>query len=157
MIVVYNHFRATGFTLIELLIVLAVAAILTSIALPSFQAITNTQRIKTASYEIFSSLILARSEATKANSDVTITPKAGGWQDGWQITNTSGTVIQDHPPLSGVVVNSAPANLIYKRNGRIAGTASPKFQLSISGSTAYVRCVSVSLSGLPRTTTQVCP
>ena len=54
---------AAGFTLPELLIVLTVLAVLMAAGLPSFGEFVRNQRLKTASFDLFSTLVMSRSEA----------------------------------------------------------------------------------------------
>jgi type IV fimbrial biogenesis protein FimT len=149
-----------GFTLVELMTVIAITSILIGIAVPSFREIVNSQRIKSASYELYSSLIVARSEAVKRNTDVTITAASGGWQNGWQITyvkETVLTVLKTHGALNNIIVTSTPSSIVYKRTGRITAIAAPTFQLDVNpANTNYVRCISIDLSGLPKTSKGVC-
>lgn len=148
---------STGFTLTELLTVLAIAAILAGVALPSFKSLIHSQRVKSASFELFASLMVARSEAIKHNGDVTIAPVSGSWQAGWQITSPDGTALKNHAALAGIVVSGAPATLTYKRTGRLSAATSPSFQLDVDpADPLYIRCITIELSGLPRTAKGAC-
>ena len=82
---------AGGFTLIEMLAVVAVSALLMSLALPSFSAIIDSVKLSSATNVFLSGLHLARSEAIKRNSRVALCKTAdgvscaatGGWEQGW--------------------------------------------------------------------------
>ena len=97
-----------GFTLIELLIVIGIAAILVSIAVPNFSQMVSQQRVKAAATNFKIAIALARSEARKTGLKTYIrqidktskTPNATGkgesWKkmsDGWHVyNNKSGKV-----------------------------------------------------------------
>src|SRR5205814_257434 len=75
-----------GFTLPELLIVVTVMAVMVAIGVPSFAEFIRNQRVKTASFEVFASLVFARSEAITRNTSVTLTPSGANWANGWTVT-----------------------------------------------------------------------
>lgn len=62
-----------GFTLIELLIVIAIAAILSSIAAPSFYNMIRNMALTGAATELVSGLQFARAEALRSNSALLFT------------------------------------------------------------------------------------
>jgi len=82
-----------GFTLVELLVVLTVLVILQSLAVPSFVGTINSMRLTTAANALFSSLLLARSEAIKRDARVVVCKSgdgvvcatSGGWEQGWMV------------------------------------------------------------------------
>lgn len=93
--------KSAGFTLIEAMIVVAIVAILGSIAAPSFQEMIRKNRLTAASSALQVSLNLARSEAVKRGTDarVSIAPNGsvGNWTGGWTVfvdgtTNANGAI-----------------------------------------------------------------
>ena len=85
-----------GFTLIELLVVIGIAAIVVTIAVPSFAQMVGQQRVKAAANDFKSAVALARSEARKTglNSNIRQIGKTsttgGSWKkmsDGWHVYN----------------------------------------------------------------------
>lgn len=78
-----------GFTLIEAMIVIAVLSILAALVLPSFQSLIRKQQVSGEVNVLVSLVYLARSEAIKRNSVVTICKSndaeqcGGSWSDGW--------------------------------------------------------------------------
>ncbi len=147
----------SGFTVTELIVVVAVLGILAAIAVPSFQSLTQNQQVKNASFELFSSLSLARSEAIKRNGNVTVTPvNAADWGRGWTIAS-GGETIKSQGALKGVSVAAAgtPASITYTRSGRTS--ASISFQMDVSPANPDIRrCIRIELSGMPRTLKGAC-
>jgi type IV fimbrial biogenesis protein FimT len=146
--------KSTGFTLIELMITLAIAAVLLTVALPSMRTFIENSRIKAASFDVQSALILARSEAIKRNADVTLTSTGGAnWKSGWTITAGGATIqAQDAYTSSAKLAISGPASLVYKGTGRLSATVGA-ITVSSTGS-SRTSTITISLTGLPNTTNQ---
>lgn len=68
--------RGRGFSLIELVVTLAVASILLTVGVPSLQKYVKNNRIKTSVGELAVALNLARSEAAKRASRVSVCVRA---------------------------------------------------------------------------------
>lgn len=91
--------NTAGFTLLELMIVLAIGALIMTMAIPSFRDSINNQRLVTATNELVMSLTLAKSEAIKRVSYVTVCKSSDGesctggssWNDGWIVFANTGT------------------------------------------------------------------
>lgn len=66
-----------GFTLIELLVTLAVLAIVMAFAVPSFQQLIANNRLSTEVNTLVSALQLARSEAVKRGTEVSVAATNG--------------------------------------------------------------------------------
>lgn len=100
-----------GFTIVELMISVVVAAILLALASPSFVEFTKNRRIIAQANEFISTLSLARSEALKRVSRVTVcasssgTSCTGSWGEGYIVFNdddNDGTVDGGEPILKVV-------------------------------------------------------
>lgn len=140
----------SGFTLAELLVVIVILGILASLGAGGFQSLIQSQRAKSASFELFASLSLARSEAIKRNASVTLTPTdSTNWGKGWTITSSTGTTIKSQSELKTVVISQGPASVIYNSNGRT--TVAAPFLIDVSTTaTGNARCIKIELSGMPR-------
>lgn len=77
--------RHQGFTLLDLLITVAIAGILITIGIPSFNQIINSNRLTTNINKLVTTLYLARSEAIKRNQPVTIRKSGAEWESGWTV------------------------------------------------------------------------
>lgn len=138
--------QARGFTLIELMIVIVIVAVLASLAAPSFRSFIINQRVKTASFDLYSTLLFARSEAIKRPAgSLLITPvNASNWADGWSVT--FGTeVLRQQDAIRDISI-TGPASVQFTHDGR--SSAAVVFSLNAAGVSGVMgRCVSAALSG----------
>lgn len=89
--------REWGFTLLESLVVLALLAVLLSLAAPSLQGLRQKHQMQSHAEQLQASLLLARSEALRRQQRVTLCvrasaahagpdcAKAGTWAQGWVV------------------------------------------------------------------------
>ena len=76
----------TGFTLIELMIVLVIAGLAVTLALPGFQQLIHRQQLVTATNALFHAIQLTRTEAIRRNRIVQLAPLDDtDWAKGWRI------------------------------------------------------------------------
>jgi len=143
-----------GFTLLELAVAMTVFITLVTIGVPNYRNFVATQKVRTASYDLVSALVFARSEAIKRNTTVSVTQAAGGWVGGWNIVAGTSLLRTQNPYSNGVTIaNSASIpTLTYSNDGRIA-TAPTDFTIAFTGiySTVTPRCVSIKPGGVPVT------
>lgn len=147
--------KSSGFTLIELMVVVTVLAIFAAIGLPSFRELIASQKVKDAASTLQTALLLTRSEALKRNTAITLAPVvANQWNAGWRVTNPAdGSSLSAYAAFSAVTI-SGPASVIFQPSGRTSGSGTFKF--SETDGTKIVRCVSISLSGVPSISTSGC-
>jgi type IV fimbrial biogenesis protein FimT len=149
--------RHSGFTLIELMVVLTLAGVLVGLAVPSFREFTASQRVKTAASDLAAAMLMARSEAVKRNTSVTVTQAAGGWTNGWTVA-AGGTTLVNKESTGNVTVTPNPdpttTSVAFQATGRASTTV--RFQLE-TANTAAVRCVAISPIGVPNTSARTCP
>lgn len=145
--------RSRGFTLVEMMVVVVIAAILAGAAAPSFSKAIASQRAKAAGTDVYLALMKARSEAIKRNAAVTLAPKSGGWQNGWQIVNPANPadILEDHGAAAMATI-TGPASVIYRPSGRLQAGSSVSVVVTVgTGASASSQCVAVELSGQPYT------
>jgi type IV fimbrial biogenesis protein FimT len=128
-----------GFTLVELMVTLAIAAILLTMAVPSFSEFVKNNRLITLNNDLVTALNLARSEAIKRGDRVTVCKSSnqlscsgsGSWDQGWivfadvagngVVTDPATNIIRVHAQLSGNVTLKGDASLAayvsYASNG----------------------------------------
>lgn len=73
--------RTAGFTLVELMVVLAVLAIMLTLAAPSFTSFLRSAELSTTTHSFVASLNAARSEAMKRNLPAMVMPLESGRRD----------------------------------------------------------------------------
>jgi type IV fimbrial biogenesis protein FimT len=143
-----------GFTLTELMIVVTVFATLVAVALPNYNEFVRNSRVKTASFDVFSTLVQARSEAITRNATILVEPvTANTWTSGWTIKQGA-TVLRNQEAIPNITI-VGPASVSYTGSGRLSG-ATDSFQLTATGSTVITRCISIDLSGRPVTKAAAC-
>jgi type IV fimbrial biogenesis protein FimT len=176
-----------GFGLIELVIVIAIVAILTVIALPSYQRAMQLNRVVTDTNSLLSAFNLARNEAVARGRPVTVCASVNGTTcDGTGIADWSGgyMVFTDYDPAGSVDAGAgdtvlrvfgpvAQLNSLKSINGNNVGyvsftrTGTAKFPAAVSEAffqiaatpcdPQFVRTISVTNLGRSASKTDVCP
>ena len=138
--------RATGFTLVELMVVLSVLSIFLGLAGAAFTGMVATQQVRSAAYDVHTTLSIARSDALTRNAAVTVEPVSGDWARGWTTTDSAGTVLRRQSAYARVTL-SGPARIVFNADGRPNTTATP-FAVSAADANAEShRCVRLRLNG----------
>lgn len=110
----------TGFTLLELIVTIAIAAILVTIALPSFNNTIENSRTTAAANAIVGALSYGRSEAIKLQQSTVVNI---GAQGDWTVTvNGEANPRKESETSSGVTTTAT--NITYLSTGyRALGSA----------------------------------
>lgn len=147
----FAHLPAQGFTLIELVIIIAILAIMASIAAPSFTAMLATMNVRSAGFDLVSDLTMARSEAVKRNRSISVLPVSEDWVNGWVIDD-NGTALMSRNALPASLTILAPEEgITFLPSGRVSGmAASGSWALQSSTPGATARCVVITPTGSAR-------
>lgn len=168
--------RQIGFTLIELLITVAIAAILLSLAAPTFRDLLVKRSVQAAAETLVDDMRFARSEALKRSTRTVIcrsvdgsscTSVVGSWSEGWIVyVDANSTAVNTAIPAADLVrvqqllpnvssvENATPTNTLlrftYEPTGWAKG-ASTNFVVAPTGSvlTGSTRLLCISIQGRP--------
>jgi len=139
---------APGFTIIELMIVMAVVAVFVTLAVPSMRDMVVATQVRTAASDVYSSVILARSEAIKRATNVDVIPNGGDWAQGWTV-KVGATQIDSHDaPANVIITPNNTGNITYRLDGRLSSNVR-NLTLFTTASTSAIaaRCVIIDASG----------
>jgi type IV fimbrial biogenesis protein FimT len=161
-----THRRVKGFTLIELMVVIAMIAIIASLAAPSFQTGIAKQKVSVAASDLMASLMQARNEAITNNQQTIVQPlETTDWSRGWRVyvdtdkdkSYTEGTdllVTTVAPAAANVVTNDASiGNLVgFDTRGFLMGRSAGRvvFASSSIPSNEFRKGVKISVTGRTR-------
>ncbi len=171
---------SAGFTLTELLVVIVIVAILMGLGVPSYKFVTVSNRMSAEVNGLLGDMQLARAEAIKAGSSVTVCSSADGatcsnskdWSRGW-IVFTDPTDLGVVDPPDEVVLRvqnalhagdslvdkgGALSAATFNRAGLLSATgmAANGITLTLHDSTAnatYTRCLWIASQGMITTET----
>jgi len=168
--------RQHGFTLVELIVTIALLAILTTLAIPSFSEMLRQWRRDSATRELTTTLQLARSESIKSSRQIVVCPStdqescADGteWNTGWivfvddgagtlanagnQVVNTDERVLKVVSAQSGVASITSSGGVEWMQflpNG-LMGSATTTLTVTPSGANSDTKVDKVTVSRVGR-------
>ena len=167
-------YRESGFTLLEVLIAVAVLAILTALAMPSFTGLIERNKARTVANDLLASILVARSEAIKRERQTALTRAVGSqnwthWltfvdNDRSKSFNSGDELLLDHTVDAGnlsitatgaPLANAANAGLFFDSRGvPVVALDTPAYFTITAGDTSYYLCLSP--TGRPRFSKEVC-
>jgi type IV fimbrial biogenesis protein FimT len=164
--------KVRGFTMIELMFVLAVGAILVSVALPAMQGFVSNSRQTGAMNDFVASMHLARNTAITTNARVTMCASSNQtscetvtWDSGWilfrdangnQTIDGEDAILNINQPDVGLDIASSQYSsfLMYRPNGRVmnanVGDNTGEFTVCDNRGAAHSKVVIVEVSGRPK-------
>lgn len=168
-----------GVTLIEMMIVLVLSATALALAVPAFDGLITSSRMRASVVDLVSTLNRARSEAIARKRQVIVCSSSiaesaspdceadSAWTSGWLVyadedssggLNSGDVVLAVHGALSGVTEKAASQRSVAYRSD---GTAAASAVLDLCGvlKPDYGRRLSIALSGRIRTSEvdNLCP
>ena len=165
--VVVMHAQHVGFTLIELMVTIAVAAIVLSLGVPSFERLIERNQLTANINELVASLNYARSEAVRRNQRVSIchsndASSCSGtkFEEGWIIftdqdqdgdrDNPADTILRVHSalPQSISLGENLSGNLSFKPNGRADDNG--RFVMCKNNDLTKARAIFITINGRVR-------
>lgn len=174
--------KLNGFTLMELMTALAIAAILATIAVPSFQTLLQNSKQTSQLNTLTSSLVFARSEASKRSTTVSLCSSADGancassadWEQGWIIfvdsTNGDGdidageallNVIDAFPGTNTLTSNTFASTQFLSFNPNGTSSSAGEFLHCDKRGDIHAREITVSVTGRTKSIstnlTNTCP
>jgi type IV fimbrial biogenesis protein FimT len=156
-----------GFTAIELLSALAIVAVITALAVPSFRDFLQNNRAAEQSNALVGALALARNEAVTRGSPVSVCASEDGetcsgdtdWSTGWIVftdavaplgqVNDPDTVLRALPELPGGTTLTADTDFLpFNASGFLSSAAGATFDLAVPDCTGnHNRTISINLQG----------
>ncbi len=162
--------RARGYTAVELLFTVAIAGLVTALAVPSFRDFIQNNRAAEEANALTGALALARNEAITRGVPVSVCSSTDNatcaddpdWSTGWivftDVNGTLGTV--DNGALPDTVLRALPALrtgstleadasfISYAANGFLGSAAAVTFDLDIEECTGdHNRTITINLQG----------
>ena len=166
-------FLRSGFSLIELMVTIALVSLLLTLGVPSFNALLRTISLNTQANNFVAAINLARSEAIRRNTVVTLSASADNltqhhWEAGWQIwvdgngngILDNGELLRGFPDMGGGVLSSDTSLLRFNSEGFLDGRTPLARVFSLRPDECRnepSRDINITVAGRPSITEASCP
>lgn len=156
-----RRFGATGFSLLEMMVVLAIIGIVAGIAMPSMRDLLANQRTKSAALDVLTTVMLAKGEAIKRGTEISIKAPSDDLNQGWCVIFGTAADCDPAAPGTGVmfvqganrnldidwVAPSTGTRITFNRAGRLATLGQVRFKVTDPSGAGVTRCVTINVSG----------
>ncbi|THU05247.1 prepilin-type N-terminal cleavage/methylation domain-containing protein [Lampropedia puyangensis] len=133
--------HSKGFTLLEAMVVVALLALLSTIAVPSFQTMIANNRVSSSASELQVLLLFARSEAVYKRTATSVEIASSTWN-----VKSGSNLLRTTNVSDAVSVSVSPNEDI---GFAVSGNASNDFSIAVSNSGASrTECIRISKAGL---------
>lgn len=139
------HKFKLGFSLVELMVIIAVLAIIISIAVPSFTDTLRNNQVRTQANELVGLLNYARSEAIKRRTDVEIEFDTA--ESNWSAKVVVGTDTLRELSGANTTVTTSVAKAIFDLRGRRKIGSTECVQLDHNKTSGFTRNISIGIGG----------
>lgn len=164
-----------GFSLIELLVVLSITSILMLVVAPTFNDAWLGNKLASYANDFVASATMARSEAIKRNTNVTLCAStcsasastcscaaSGDWEQGWiiQVGTTQPPFHRSEALSSGLKMSGATTSIAFNPTGVDIATATLTLCRNSPTVGAQERVIAISATGratVSKTTSGSCP
>jgi len=106
-----------GFTLIEMMIVVAIVAIILSLAVPSFNDFFEKNRLKRATEAVYGLVVSAKAESAMRDADMQVTINAGEWCVGYATTANCNCTLSNPSAVGACAVPVAGTDVLKVVDG----------------------------------------
>lgn len=121
-----------GLTLIELMVVVALLAIIATVAVPSFNNLLQQHRTSSQAMQLFHSVQYARTEAVRQNATIRLSAHNNGWCVHSGDTCTTSSALRQFANASQLRANTFSA-MSFDGRGRRTSPANANLQVHFQG------------------------